>query len=130
MIARDANALASSIVLVCRKRVPTAQTALISCALKREMPEAVDKIRRASVGPVDMPQSVIEPGMGVFTRYARILEDDDTPMSVKTALALINRVWGESRTISTPISTARPRWRWPGSLLTASTLAVLASRLV
>src|SRR3954471_3404834 len=42
-----------------------------------------------------MPQSVIGPGMGVFTRYARVLEDDDTSMSVKTALALINRVWGE-----------------------------------
>jgi putative DNA methylase len=64
-------------------------------ALRREMPEAVDKIRKASIGPVDMPQSVIGPGMGVFTRYARVLEDDDSPMSVKTALALINRVWGE-----------------------------------
>jgi putative DNA methylase len=59
------------------------------------MPEAVDKIRKASVGPVDMPQSVIGPGMGVFTRYARVLEDDDSPMTVRTALALINRVWGE-----------------------------------
>jgi len=41
-----------------------------------------------------MPQSVIGPGMGVFTHYARVL-DDDSPMTVKTALALINRVWGE-----------------------------------
>jgi putative DNA methylase len=59
------------------------------------MPGAVENIRKASVGPVDMPQSVIGPGMGVFTRFARVLEDDDTPMSVKTALALINRVWSE-----------------------------------
>jgi putative DNA methylase len=98
MIAKDTNALASSIVLVCRKRPATAQTvtrADFLRALKREMPEAVERIRRASVGPVDMPQSVIGPGMGVFTRFARVLEDDDTPMSVKTALALINRVWGE-----------------------------------
>jgi putative DNA methylase len=98
MIARDANALASSIVLVCRKRLTTAQTATRADflrALRREMPDAVEKIRRASVGPVDMPQSVIGPGMGVFTRYARVLEDDDSTMSVKTALALINRVWGE-----------------------------------
>ncbi|MGH8295896.1 MAG: hypothetical protein ACRETZ_10460 [Steroidobacteraceae bacterium] len=98
MIAKDANALASSIVLVCRKRTAAAQTvtrADFLRALKREMPEAVEKIRKASVGPVDMPQSVIGPGMGVFTRYARVLEDDDSPMSVRTALALINRVWGE-----------------------------------
>src|ERR1700733_11382364 len=59
------------------------------------MPESVDKIRRASVGPVDMPQSVIGPGMGIFTRYARVLEDDDSAMTVKTALSLINRVWEE-----------------------------------
>jgi len=92
------NALASSVVLACRKRVVTAQSVTRSDflrALKREMPEAVEKIRKASVGPVDMPQSVIGPGMGVFTRYARVLEDDDTPMSVRSALALINRVWGE-----------------------------------
>jgi putative DNA methylase len=98
MIAKDANALASSIVLVCRKRADAAQTvtrADFLRALKREMPEAVEKIRKASVGPVDMLQSVIGPGMGVFTRYARVLEDDDSTMSVKTALTLINRVWGE-----------------------------------
>ncbi|HUZ67372.1 MAG TPA: hypothetical protein VMU56_06880, partial [Beijerinckiaceae bacterium] len=98
IIAKGSNVLASSIVLVCRKRAANAQTvtrADFLRALKREMPEAVEKIRKASVGPVDMPQSVIGPGMGVFTRYARVLEDDDTPMSVRSALALINRVWGE-----------------------------------
>ena len=98
MIAKDANALASSIVLVCRKRGEAAQTvtrAEFIRTLKREMPEAVDKIRKAGVGPVDMPQSIIGPGMGVFTRFARVLEDDDSAMGVKTALALINRVWGE-----------------------------------
>ncbi len=98
MIAKDTNALASSIVLVCRKRSEAAQTvtrAEFIRALKREMPDAVDKIRKAGVGPVDMPQSVIGPGMGVFTRYTRVLEDDDSAMGVKTALALINRVWGE-----------------------------------
>jgi putative DNA methylase len=98
MVSQNSNALASSIVLVCRKRretAPTVTRAEFIRALKREMPEAVDKIRKAGVGPVDMPQSVIGPGMGVFTRFARVLEDDDTAMGVKTALALINRVWGE-----------------------------------
>ena len=59
------------------------------------MPEAIDDIRKAGVGPVDMQQSVIGPGMGVFTRYTKVLESDDSPMSVKTALSLINRVWEE-----------------------------------
>jgi putative DNA methylase len=59
------------------------------------MPVAIDAIRKAGVGPVDMQQSVIGPGMGVFTRYGKVLEDDDTAMTVKTALALINRGWEE-----------------------------------
>jgi putative DNA methylase len=92
------NALASSIVLVCRIR--SADASVLTRAefirtLKREMPEAIDDIRRAGVGPVDMQQSVIGPGMGVFSRQAKVLEDDDSAMDVKTALALINRVWEE-----------------------------------
>ena len=59
-------------------------------ALRREMPDAIDNIRKAGVGPVDMQQSVIGPGMGVFSRHAKVLEDDDSAMPVKTALSLIN----------------------------------------
>jgi putative DNA methylase len=93
-----ASALASSIVLVCRKR-PSDATIITRAdflrVLKREMPEAIDAIRKAGVGPVDMQQSVIGPGMDVFSRHAKVLEDDDSTMSVKTALAVINRVWEE-----------------------------------
>jgi putative DNA methylase len=93
-----ANTLASSIVLVCRKRGGDASIVTRSefiRALKRELPDAIDDIRNAGVGPVDMQQSVIGPGMGIFTRYAKVLEDDDSAMSVRTALGLINRVWEE-----------------------------------
>jgi putative DNA methylase len=98
LIGKGTNALASSIVLVCRKRAPSAliiTRADFVRALKREMPDAIDDIRKAGVGPVDMQQSVIGPGMGVFSRYAKVLEDDDSSMPVKTALSLINRVWEE-----------------------------------
>lgn len=80
MIGRASNALASSIVLVCRKRAtdaPDITRADFIRALRRELPEAIDDIRKAGVGPVDMQQSVIGPGMGVFSRNARVLEDDD-----------------------------------------------------
>jgi putative DNA methylase len=93
-----ANALASSIILVCRSRpadAPAIARADFVRTIKREMPPAIDAIRKAGVGPVDMQQSVIGPGMGVFSRYAKVLEDDDSAMTVKTALALINRVWEE-----------------------------------
>src|SRR5437868_7133337 len=59
------------------------------------MLEAIDDIRKAGVGPVDMQQSVIGPGMGIFSRYSKVLEDDDSAMTVRTALSLINRVWEE-----------------------------------
>jgi putative DNA methylase len=94
----ELNSLASSIVLVCRSRQQTAVTTTrgeLIRALKREMPDAIHDIRKAGVGPVDMQQSVIGPGMGIFTRYAKVLEDDDSAMAVKTALSLINRVWEE-----------------------------------
>lgn len=87
------NALASSIVLVCRKRAETAATitrAEFLRALKRELPEALVKIRAAGIQAVDFQQAAIGPGMGVFSRYARVLEADDSPMTVRTALALIN----------------------------------------
>ncbi|MGE3647857.1 MAG: hypothetical protein AB7G10_05945 [Reyranellaceae bacterium] len=98
MRGQGSNALASSIVLVCRKRFPDAGAgtrAEFVRELKREMPTMIRDIRQAGVGPVDMQQSVIGPGMGIFTRYGKVLEDDDSAMTVKTALALINRVWEE-----------------------------------
>jgi hypothetical protein len=74
---------------VCRKRDAGAATvtrADFVRALKLELPEAIDNIRKAGVGPVDMQQSVIGPDMGVFSCYAKVLEDDDSAMPVRTAL--------------------------------------------
>src|SRR5205823_1200040 len=94
----SSNALASSVVLVCRKRATEAAVitrADFIRALKRDLPDAIDDIRKAGVGPADMQQSVIGPGMGIFTRYSSVLEDDDTVMTVNAALVAINRVWEE-----------------------------------
>lgn len=92
-IAVGTNALASSVVLVCRKKEASAEVitrAEFVRALKRELPPAIAKLQAANIAPADMPQSAIGPGMGVFSRYAAVLESDDRPMSVKTALQLIN----------------------------------------
>lgn len=88
------NALASSVVLVCRKKEIAAETitrAELIRDLKRELPQAIGKLQAANIAPADMPQSAIGPGMGVFSRYKAVLEADDSPMSVKAALQLINR---------------------------------------
>ena len=115
----DVNSLASSVVLVCRLRDSAA--AVITRAefvriLKREMPDAIDAIRKAGVSPVDMQQSVIGPGMGVFSRFRKVLDDDDKPMLVRSALVLINRVWEEIENELEAIFDAERKLHSPGML--------------
>lgn len=98
MIAIGTNALASSIVLVCRRRELSAQLATRAefvAALRSELPEAVRLLQSGNIAPVDIPQSTIGPGVGVFSRFARVVESDGSTMSVSTALSLINEVLGE-----------------------------------
>lgn len=92
-IASGANALASSIVLVCRKRAEDAtQTTRRNFIniLRRELRPALQKLQGSNIAPVDLAQSAIGPGMGVFSRYKQVLEADGTPMSVRSALKIIN----------------------------------------
>ena len=58
--------------------------------LKRELPGALADLQRAAIAPADLPHASIGPGMGIFSRHSAVLEPDDTPMSVKAALQLIN----------------------------------------
>lgn len=87
------NALASSIVLVCRRRAedlhPATRREFVS-ALQREMPGALRDLQQGNLAPVDLPQSSIGPGMAIFTRYAQVIEADGNPMTVRTALQLMN----------------------------------------
>ncbi len=98
MVARDTNALTSYIVLACRPRSENA----ISITrreylqiLKRELPQAIEILQRSNLAPVDMAQATIGPGMGIFSRYNKIMEQDGNIMSVRTALSLINKALGE-----------------------------------
>ena len=88
------NALASSIVLVCRKRptdAPMCTRRDFINALKRELKPALQKLQASNIAPVDLQQSAIGPGMGVYSRYSKVLEADGTPMSVRAALQIINQ---------------------------------------
>lgn len=98
------NALASSIILVCRQRPTTAETVsrrVFLRELNQVLPEALDEMTRGSgddrspVAPVDLSQAIIGPGMAVFSKYAAVLEADGTPMTVQNALRLINRFLAE-----------------------------------
>jgi putative DNA methylase len=104
IVGRDFNVLASSIVLVCRARKADALTVSRRAFLRelnQVLPEALDEMTRGTgnehspVAPVDLSQAIIGPGMAVFSKYTAIVEADGKPMTVKTALALINRFLGE-----------------------------------
>ncbi len=93
-IASGTNALASSIVLVCRKRPADARSVTrreFINALHREMRPALEKLQSANIAPVDLAQSAIGPGIGVFSRFKSVLEADGKPMSVRSALQIINQ---------------------------------------
>ena len=93
-IASGTNALASSIVLVCRKRsedAPMVTRRSFIAELKRELRPALQKLQRSNIAPVDLAQSAIGPGMGVYSKYSQVLESDGTPMTVRSALQIINQ---------------------------------------
>lgn len=92
------NALASSIVLVCRKRLgdsPTTSRREFVNSLKSELPEALRHLQRGNIAPVDLAQAAIGPGMAVYTRYEKVLDAEGNPLSVRDALALINETLDE-----------------------------------
>ena len=93
------NALASSVVLVCRPRDASAKTAArheFVAALKTELPAALKHLQRSNIAPVDLAQAAIGPGMAVYTRYAKVLSAEGKTLSVREALALINQTLDEA----------------------------------
>ena len=95
----SSNALASSIVLVCRRRSPdtppTSRRDFLA-ALRSELPPALADLQKSNIAPVDFAQAAIGPGMAIFTRYTRVLEADGSPMPVRSALVEINRMLDET----------------------------------
>jgi putative DNA methylase len=95
LIARQTNALASSVVLSLRPRpddAPTTDRRGLIAALHDELPDALRKLQQGAIAPVDLPQAAIGPGMAVFSRYAKVIENDGTAMTVRSALARINEI--------------------------------------
>ena len=98
MVGMDTNALASSIVLVCRQRpadAPLATRREFVAVLRTELPAALAHLQSGNIAPVDLAQAAIGPGMAVYTRYAKVLDAEGKPVSVREALALINQMLDE-----------------------------------
>jgi putative DNA methylase len=96
---KTVNALASSIILVCRRRsddAPSISRKDFLRELKSELADALEAMLggeggASPIAPVDLAQAAIGPGMAVFSRYASVLEANGEAMSVHTALTLINK---------------------------------------
>ena len=99
MIGQGTNALASSIVLVCRRHpadAPMATRREFVAALKSELPVALTHLQRGNIAPVDLAQAAIGPGMAVYTRYAKVLDAAGKALPVREALVLINQTLDET----------------------------------
>ena len=95
---QKANALASSIVLVCRSSsidAPIATRREFLTTLQSELPRAMRLLQGGNIAPVDLAQAAIGPGMAVFTRYAKVVNAEGRPLAVREALELINRTLDE-----------------------------------
>lgn len=98
VIGNDTNALASSVVLVCRPRPvnsPTTTRREFLTTLKSELPDALRHLQNSNTAPVDLAQVAIGPGMAVYTRYSKIIDAEGKVMTVREALSLINHTLDE-----------------------------------
>jgi putative DNA methylase len=113
LVARGANALASAIILSCRRRpadAPAISRGAFLALLRAELPPAARQLREDRIAATDFEQAIIGPGMAVFTRHSAVLEADDTRMPVKTALALINQVLDEEEADVDPATRFALTW--------------------
>ena len=110
---QESNALASSIVLVCRKRpedAPLATRRQFIDALKVELPSALAHLQSGGIAPVDLAQAAIGPGMAVYTRYAKVVDATGEPVTVREALTLINQTLDECLSAQEGDFDADTRW--------------------
>jgi putative DNA methylase len=98
MVSMGTNALASYIVLACRprpKEAPQISSTQFRRELKQVLPPALRHLQQGNIAPVDFAQAALGPGMAVYSQYSRILESAGKPMSVRSAINIINQTLTE-----------------------------------
>ena len=112
-IKKRKSSLSTSIVLVCRKRpqdAPSVSKRDFLTVLREELPLAVQRLQAGNIPPVDLAQSAIGPGMSVFSRYKSVLDTDGKPLSVRSALVLINEILADALSSQEGDFDADTRW--------------------
>ncbi len=107
------NSLASYTAMVCRpRRVDAAMTDRPGFlrVLRAELPPAIRKMQDAAVPALDLTQAALGPGLAVFSRFAQVVEPSGDPMSVRTAIGLINQVRSEALTEQQDEFDTATRW--------------------
>jgi putative DNA methylase len=116
MVSMGTNALASYIVLACRPRpidAPRTDRRAFVAELKRDLPSALRHLQQGNIAPVDFAQAAIGPGMAIYSRYTRILENSGNAMTVRSALSLINQTLTEVLSEQEDDFDRRTRWAIP-----------------
>lgn len=107
------NALASSVVLVCRprpKNAPSITKREFLSRLRSELPEAISKLQASGIAAVDLQQAAIGPGMEIYSAYNSVLEADDSKVDIRSALVLVNQVLDEVLSDSDTLFDLQTRW--------------------
>jgi len=98
MVALGNAALASSIVLALRPRpvdTPAIDRAGFIQELRAKLPHQLRDLQQGGVAAVDLQQAAIGPGIGIFSKYSKVIDPSGQPMSVHDALVQINDILGE-----------------------------------
>ena len=115
-VKKGTKSLASSVLLVCRPAAADGSDRAVTTvrelrrALRAELPAAVRLLQQGNIAPLDLAQAAIGPGMSVYTRYARVLTADGSPLGVREALALINEILDDTLTGAGADLDAETRW--------------------
>lgn len=110
---RASNALSTSVVLACRPRPDTAPATdqrTFTAELRRMLPGTLSRLQESGVPPTDMRQAATGPAISVFSGYSRVNAPTGEPMSVRSALSLINRVFDECMGQLDSDITSATRW--------------------
>ena len=89
-----ADTIPCTIILVCRERASDAKVAThrqFVAELLSELPKEVRRMQDDGIAPSGLAQSVIGPGMAVFSRYSKVLNNDGNPIPVREAISIINK---------------------------------------
>ncbi len=127
--AHESAALASSVYMVCRKRVDAGVGDYRSVIreMEEQIPKSLERFWDAGISGADFWQSAIGPAVAIFGRYKKVVKQDGTEVCVKDLLEearkitaryalsrVLEKVGGDTHTVGSldPVTRFYLVWRW------------------